>query len=36
MVTLTPYEDIKNTFIILHDYDQTADSASKGGFVPMN
>jgi len=21
MITLTPYEDIKNTFIILHDYD---------------
>jgi hypothetical protein len=35
MITLTPYEDIKNTFIVLHDFDQTADQASKT-FVPLN
>ena len=24
MVTLEPFEPVKNTFIMLHDYDQTA------------
>ena len=29
MVTLEPFEPIKNTFIMLHDYDQTAVKFSK-------
>lgn len=29
-VTLIPFEEVKNTFIMLHDYDMTALEFSKG------
>jgi hypothetical protein len=28
MITLDPFDDIKNTIIVLHDYDKTANDTS--------
>lgn len=35
MITLNPFEDIKNTIIVLHDYASTANLTSQF-FVPIN